>query len=162
MKSTSTVNNHEPLHFREATVKDINAMHRVRMSVKENVLSNPQLVKEEDYLRYIHHPGRGWVAESTDTIIGFAIIDLRERNVWALFVDPNYEGRGIGKTLHDCMLTWYFQNTVDPVKLSTGSGTRAEYFYRISGWEEKGRKENGEIVFELSYEKFHRHKTTDG
>jgi hypothetical protein len=31
--------------------------------------------------------------------------------------------------------------------LTTGPGTRAERFYRENGWEETGRKDDGEIIF---------------
>jgi hypothetical protein len=41
------------MNFREATRDDIPAMHAVRLSVKENILSDPSIVKESDYFDYI-------------------------------------------------------------------------------------------------------------
>jgi GNAT superfamily N-acetyltransferase len=135
--------------FREAVVADIPAMHEVRMSVKENVLSDPSIVKERDYVDYISIRGKGWVCESGRNLVGFCIVDLQEKNVWALFVRPDYEGRGAGKQLHDRLLEWYFLNSYEPLQLSTAAGTRAERFYRMNGWQEIGTKENGEIIFEM-------------
>jgi GNAT superfamily N-acetyltransferase len=41
--------------------------------------------------------GKGWVAETEDQIVGFSIIDLKENNIWALFVHPDFENKGIGR-----------------------------------------------------------------
>ncbi|WP_324371072.1 GNAT family N-acetyltransferase, partial [Pedobacter sp.] len=48
--------------------------------------------------------GRGWVCEIGSQIVGFSIVDLRERSVWALFVDPAFAEKGIGKELHRLMI----------------------------------------------------------
>jgi GNAT superfamily N-acetyltransferase len=137
------------LLFREAVLSDIPEMHRVRMSVKENVLSHPSVVKESDYFDYISVKGKAWVCQTGGKLVGFSIVDLEDTNVWALFVHPDFEGRGIGKQLHDRLLDWYFLQTDKPLQLSTGQGTRAEQFYRLKGWKEIGKKQNGEVVFQM-------------
>jgi|SRR5687768_3763546 len=137
------------LFIREAVISDIPAMHFVRTSVKENVLSDPSVVRESDYVEYISSRGKGWVSESGGNIVGFCIVDLREKNVWALFVQPEFEGRGAGKQLHDQMLHWVFLHSNEALQLSTTAETRAELFYRLNGWQEIGRKENGEIIFQM-------------
>ncbi|WP_090786448.1 MULTISPECIES: GNAT family N-acetyltransferase [unclassified Pedobacter] len=55
--------------------------------------------------------GKGWVCEVNGQIVGFTIIDLLENSVWALFVDPDFAEKEIGKKLHKLMLGWYFQQT---------------------------------------------------
>jgi GNAT superfamily N-acetyltransferase len=140
--------------FREATVADIRQMQIVRHSVKENVLSNPDLVTDKDCEEYITLRGKGWVCEIENTIVGFAIADLLEHNIWALFVMPEYEKRGIGKKMHNIMLHWYFSQTDETVWLSTASGTRAEKFYRTCGWIEVGITKTDEIKFELSFKQW--------
>jgi GNAT superfamily N-acetyltransferase len=122
----------------------------VRFAVKENVLSSPALVTDKDCEEYITVPGKGCVCELDTVITGFAIADLQDKSIWALFVHPEYEKKGIEKKLHDDMLNWYFSKTKEPVWLTTAPGTRAEMFYRKSGWKETGRKPNGEIKFELT------------
>ena len=127
------------------------AIQIVRNSVKENVLSDPSVVTDKDCKEFLTIRGKGWVCEVDNTIVGFAIIDLKEKNIWALFVHPEYERNGIGKKLHNIMLKWYFDQYDSTLWLGTAPGTRAESFYRRSGWKEVGIHEKGEIKFELSY-----------
>jgi len=138
--------------FREATIRDIPQIQIVRHTVKENVLSNPGLVTDQDCEEYLTVRGKGWVCEIGDTIVGFSIADLKDNNIWALFLRPEYEGRGIGKTLHSIMLQWYFSQTQKTVWLGTAPNTRAEKFYRKAGWKEVGIHGNGEIKFEMSFD----------
>src|SRR6476646_2277322 len=97
--------------FREAHINDIPQMQVVRHTVKENVLSDPSLVTDKDCEEYLTVRGKGWVCEVDGNIAGFSIADLKEKNVWALFVHPAFEQRGIGKQLHQQMLDWYFSQT---------------------------------------------------
>jgi GNAT superfamily N-acetyltransferase len=136
--------------FREATIADIPRIQVVRNSVKENMLSDPALVSDADCEEYITRRGKGWVYEIANTIVGFAIADLQDNNIWALFIHPDFEGRGIGKKLHDIMLRWYFAQGKETVWLSTSPNTRAESFYRMAGWKETGIYGKGEIRFEMS------------
>jgi GNAT superfamily N-acetyltransferase len=137
--------------FRESKIEDINGMQVVRHSVNENVLSDPSLVTDRDCKDYITVRGKGWVCEIDNTIVGFAIADLQENNIWALFVHPDHEKKGIGKRLHDTMLDWYFLQTAELVWLGTAPGTRAETFYKIGGWLEAGNHGKGEVKFEMTH-----------
>ena len=138
------------MHIREAQVADIPRISEVRLAVKENVLNNPGLVTYDDYVSYLTHRGKGWVAEGDGRIGGFAIADLQDHSIWALFVHPDFDRQGVGRALHDSMLSWYFAQTTEPVWLSTAPGTRAEGFYRRAGWRETGRTRNGDVRFELA------------
>ncbi len=133
--------------LREAHINDIQQIQQVRNSVKENMLSDPSLVSDADCEEYITKRGKGWVYEVEERIVAFAIVDLREHNVWALFVDPAFEKRGIGKQLHDVMMKWYFEQSKETCWLSTALGTRAEQFYRKAGWQEDGMYSAKEIKF---------------
>ena len=135
--------------IREANKADIKRIQVVRHLVKENILSDPSLVTDDDCEDYINRRGKGWVSEEDGAIVGFAIADLQDKSIWALFIQPEYEGRGIGRQLHDTMMDWYFSKTTDTVWLSTSPHTRAETFYRKAGWKEAGMK-NGEMVFEFT------------
>lgn len=137
--------------FREAVIADIKEMQRVRNIVKENVLSNPALVTDADVEDYITRRGKGWVCEQERTIVGFSIVSILDNNVWALFVDPELEKKGIGKKLHDMMMDWYFTTTTENIWLSTTPGTRAATFYRKAGWVETGLYGKDEIRFEMSF-----------
>lgn len=124
--------------FREATVKDIAQIQSVRNSVKENTLPNPNLVTDSDCMEYLTQRGKGWICEIDHRIVGFAIADLFEDNIWALFLHPDYERQGIGQRLHEIMLNWYFNQGKEQVWLSTSPATRAERFYKKAGWIENG------------------------
>ena len=140
------------MNIREAKIEDIAQMQIVRNSVKENTLSNPDLVLDEDYKQFITTRGKGWVCEIDNQIVGFAIADLKENNIWALFLDPKFEKNGIGQMLHNTMLNWYFEQTEEKVWLGTEFNTRAEKFYRKSGWIEVGMHGKDEIKFEMTYQ----------
>lgn len=135
--------------FREATVNDIKQMQAVRNAVKENTLSDPGLITDQDYEVYMTERGKAWVCEFDKVIIGFAYVDTIENNIWALFVSPEFAGKGIGKNLHKIMLDWYFSVTDKKVWLSTSPNTRAETFYRKQGWIEAGLH-GKELRFEMT------------
>ncbi|MBD0331447.1 MAG: GNAT family N-acetyltransferase [Chitinophagaceae bacterium] len=138
--------------FREAYFEDVPQMQVVRNSVKENKLSDPALITNKGYGVFLKDRGKGWVCQDGSEIVGFAVADLYENNIWALFVRPDYEGKGIGKKLQQLMLDWYFNQTTKNVVLGTSPGTRAEQFYRKSGWKEVGTHGKGEIKFQMSFE----------
>jgi len=138
--------------FRDANIDDIKQIQIVRNSVKENTLSNPNLVTDDDCREFMTVRGKGWVCEIDNQIVGFAIADLKENNIWALFLDPEFEKKGIGRQLHKMMLDWYFAQTKSTVWLGTAFNTRAEQFYRKAGWKEIGMHGAKEIKFEMTYE----------
>ncbi|HNU87906.1 MAG TPA: GNAT family N-acetyltransferase [Ferruginibacter sp.] len=137
--------------FREAFIGDIPQIQFVRNSVKENQLSDPLLVPDQDVEEYITNRGKGWVCEIDDKIVGFAIADLIDNNIWALFIHPGHEAKGIGKKLHRIMMDWYFLHTKETVWLGTEPNSRAEKFYRMQGWKEAGVHGKGEIKFEMDF-----------
>lgn len=94
--------------FREAKLGDIPQMHTIRMSVTENKLSNPDSIAEGNYEVYLMTKGKSWICEMNEEIVGFSIVDLEEKNVWALFVKSGFEGKGIGKKLQERLLDCYF------------------------------------------------------
>lgn len=137
------------MKVRVALESDIPEMHRIRLSVRENRLADPQLIQPDDYRPMLAARGRGWVAELEGELAGFAIADRSRANIWALFVDPAHEGRGVGHALHGTMLDWLFSCGVDKAWLGTEPGTRAERFYRASGWRYVETK-CGEAIYEFS------------
>jgi GNAT superfamily N-acetyltransferase len=139
------------MEIREAIVTDIKQIQIVRNSVKENTLSDPNLVSDEDCKEFITERGKGWVCEINKEIVGFSVVNLQENNVWALFLKPAFEKKGIGRQLHDTMLDWYFEQTVDTIWLGTAPQSRAESFYRQAGWIEIGMHGKDEIKFEMTY-----------
>jgi GNAT superfamily N-acetyltransferase len=136
--------------FREAEIRDIKQIQFVRNAVKENMLSDPALVPDKDVEDYIINRGKGWVCEVEEKIAGFSIVDLVDNNVWALFVHPDFEAKGIGKKLHQVMMDWYFLQTKEKIWLGTDPKSRAYEFYKMQGWKEVGRHGKMEIKFEMN------------
>jgi GNAT superfamily N-acetyltransferase len=138
------------LSFREAVIQDIPQIQIVRHSVNENILSDPGRITDDDCADYLVRRGKGWVCEFNHEVVGFAIADLQENNIWALFVKPAFERRGIGRSLHRIMLDWVFSKTDNTVWLGTAPDTRAALFYKKAGWVQTGANRNGEIIFEMN------------
>ena len=136
--------------IRRARLSDVEDMNRLRLQVRENVLSDPGLVTEAMTAHAITASGRGWVYESDGEILGFSIARDEDPSIWALFVRPDCEGRGIGSALHDAAVDWLWSRGARQAWLSTDPDTRAERFYRDRGWRENGRLSNGELRLELA------------
>jgi len=118
--------------------------------VKENVLSNPAKVTPEMYVPYLQEFGKAWVCEGQNRILGLSIIDYRNASVWALFVDPEFEQRGIGKRLLQLLVDDARQQRLQSLQLSTGIDTRADRFYRLQGWVPGEIDQSGERRYRLS------------
>jgi len=140
--------------FREAAVADIPQIQIVRHAVRENRLSDPSLVTDADCEEFLTRRGKGWVCEIENNIVAFAIADLQDENIWALFVQEGFEEKGIGRKLQQLMLDWYFAQGKEKAWLSTDPGTRARRFYEKSGWTPKGMMKNNELRFEMTAEEW--------
>lgn len=134
--------------LRQAGPADAVGIMRVRHSVRENRLrSRP--IPEEEVVHAITVTGRGWVVEVDGRIVGFAIGNAVDGNVWALFVEPEFEHRGYGRALHDTMVDWLWRSGLQRLWLTTDPQTRARRFYERAGWREVGPTASGEVLLEL-------------
>lgn len=122
------------LHYRRARAGDIRAMAAIRLSVNENVLTDPGKVTLRMYRDYLHLLGRGWVCCAGGKVVGFAYASRDDASIWALFVKPGHEGRGIGRRLMAYAVHWLHAIGHPSIVLFTGKGTRAERFYGRQGW----------------------------
>src|SRR5258707_2888504 len=84
--------------IRRARQDERKRITEIRLAVRENRLDDPTLVTDEDYAWFEEHPGI-WVWEEGGQILGFSTGDTRDGTIWALFVDPACERRGIGRAL---------------------------------------------------------------
>lgn len=113
---------------------DIPAMSQIRLSVAEDVLSDPARVTSQMYEDFLEHAGRGWVSENDRQIVAFCYADKVNASIWALFVRPGFEGQGLGKSLLKQAVDWLFEKGHESVHLTTGINTRADRFYSEQGW----------------------------
>ncbi|WP_307730920.1 GNAT family N-acetyltransferase [Pseudoduganella chitinolytica] len=135
--------------YRRATAADIPAMSAIRLAVTENVLSDPSRVTLAMYEDYLDRAGRGWVAELDGTIAAFCYADRADASIWALFVQPGYEGRGMAKHLLGLATDWLFAQGHERIRLATGAGTRADRFYAAQGWRGSPRDDGRNLDYVL-------------
>jgi GNAT superfamily N-acetyltransferase len=138
---------------REAIAEDLPAISRVRTSVRENHLNVKQLrergITNESVAASFLADSKGWVAVRGQEIVAFAIADRAERSIFALFVLPDYQGRGLGSRLLDVAQRWLRQSGATRVWLTTGPSTKAAGFYERRGWIAVGPGTHGDVRYEL-------------
>jgi len=118
------------------------------MAVHENALVSTAL-SESDYWRATESDGRGWVVESEGKVVAFTVGKTTDGNIWALFVQPGFEGRGFGRELLATVVSWLWSQGLEQLWLTTGPNTRAAAFYDRAGWSRSTLPESGELRFEL-------------
>jgi len=106
--------------------------------VLENRLRDPSRVTPQMYEDFLERDGRGWVAQVDGVTVAFSYANRLDGSIWALFVDPAHEGRGLARRLLALATDWLFDLGFDQVWLETGAGTRAARFYAAQGWRVAG------------------------
>jgi GNAT superfamily N-acetyltransferase len=93
--------------------------------------------------------GKGWLCEVEGEAVGFCVASLKDDSIWALFVKPGYEGRGIGTRLLKQATGWLFGLGASRIILSTDANTRADRMYERQGWKRGELKPDGEVWYQL-------------
>lgn len=139
------------MSIRVATPADVEALFDVRTSVRENHQGREELaalgVTPESVAEMLRTSSRAWLAEMDRRAAAFAMADAALGTVFALFVRPGYEGRGLGRALLAEAERWLFARGWDEVWLLTGSDERlrARGFYRRLGWRDAGVQPDGQV-----------------
>ncbi len=128
--------------LRPARESDIPRLMEIRAAVRENRLVS-LTIGPDNYGPYVAD-ARCWVWDE-GRVHGFAALDAEAESVWALFVDPAAEGRGIGRTLLDRLVAEARRRGLRALTLETAAGTRAELFYLRAGWKKAGRARNDSV-----------------
>jgi len=115
-------------------------MFHVRISVIENHLSREEMrrigITENVVADLIEKSCCAWVATDNEKIIGFSMILPDEGCLFAAFVLPEYEGRGIGRRLVEIAEKELFRHH-EIAWLETDKQSRAAKFYIQHGWGNK-------------------------
>lgn len=143
----------DAIALREASGDDIAGIFRVRTSVTENPISAERLERmgvkrANDGGAALELCAKVWVAEQRRQIVAFSIAHQKSSSIFALFVLPEYESRGLGSRLLYAASEWLWDNGADIVWLTTQPNTRAARFYEQFGWTCSGLEANGELRFE--------------
>jgi GNAT superfamily N-acetyltransferase len=148
------VSSEERIIFRESNSADMSGISRVRTSVRKNLLTREQLaqrgITEESVAASLLLTRKAWVATCDGEVVAFSMADRQDGSIFALFVLPGYEGKGLGTRLLDAAVDWLWQNGIERIWLTTARGTRAAEFYLRRGWVCVGEQPNGELRFELA------------
>ena len=141
------------IEIRPAVPADIDGISDVRHAVIENAQTREQLaalgITAQSVADSLVRERRGWVAEETGRIVGFAIADGATASLFALFVQPGHERRGTGRRLLEVAVRWLWDQGLERLWLTTGAGTRAVGFYQSAGWICTGSDRDGDLRFEL-------------
>lgn len=139
--------------LRVATEADIEALFEIRTSVRENHQSRAELaalgVTPETIARMLRTCCRAWVASEDGYDVAFSMANAAEATVFAMFLRPGYEGRGLGRALMRLAEEWLFATGCGEIWLLTDSRreVRANGFYRHLGWKESGLQADGQVRF---------------
>lgn len=139
------------IEIRLATANDVDGIFHVRTAVLENALNIDELaeigITHAAITEMIAGSPCAWVAVEDDDVIGFSMVDMEEASLFAAFVLPSHEGRGIGKMLIQPAEQVLFAQH-ENIWLETGRSTRAAGFYRAMGWANEQDVGNGDIRLE--------------
>lgn len=141
------------MNIRPATIADAPALMDVRLSVRENVITPERLeelgIGEASIIQMLTTTHSGYCAEEEGRVVGFVMAESSAASIWALFVLPEYEGRGIGMRLLSAVLEQLWRAGHEKATLSTETDTRAYRFYTRFGWQQVGVNAIGEAEMEL-------------
>jgi len=125
----------------------------VRDSVTENLVTIERLasfgITIPSVIASFTTDSKGWVGEIDGEIVAFSIANRDTSSIFALFVRPGYEGRGLGTRLLELAVEWLWSTGATSIWLTTAPRTRADGFYRRRGWTDTGMTPSGEVRFEL-------------
>jgi phosphoribosylformimino-5-aminoimidazole carboxamide ribotide isomerase len=139
--------------IRIAGQQDIELLFEIRTSVAQNHQSRDELAKlgvtpaaVGDALKA---KSRAWIASVDETPAAFAMADSGEATVFAMFVRPEFENRGLGRLLMAEAERFLFQNH-RRIWLTTGTGRqiRANGFYKWLGWSATEVMDDGQTRYE--------------
>ena len=140
-------------HIRVATEADVESLFDIRTSVLENHQSRADLarvgVTPETVAKMLHSSSRAWIASERKQDVAFSMADASDATIFAMFVRPAFEGRGLGRILMKRAEEWLFEQGCVEIWLLTDANrdVRANGFYRHLGWDDAGIQQDGQVKF---------------
>lgn len=139
--------------LRLATPEDVDALFAIRTAVRENALSREQLadlgITPESIATMLATAPCAWVVEVEKEVVGFSLVDLSAAEVFALFVRPEWQGRGFGSRLLAAAETVLFRHHGLIWLVTDGApAVRANAFYQAHGWRQVAQLEGADVRYE--------------
>ncbi|MCD4652544.1 GNAT family N-acetyltransferase [bacterium] len=127
--------------FREIIIEDIPELFRVRVATWHTLNGQQELdqlgitpASVQKMMEFGSH--RGWLCAYHDQVVGFAMGNRLNGEMWVIAVLKEYENRGIGKRLLNHVEQWLASEGWHEVWLTTDldENDRAVGFYKHLGW----------------------------
>ena len=127
--------------YREIMLEDIPELFRVRIATWHTPNGQKELEQlgiTPDSVEEMMSSGshRGWLCEERGQVVGFAMGNRLNGEMWVIAVLKEHENRGIGKELLKQVETWLADEGWDESWLTTDPDEtdRAVGFYKHLGW----------------------------
>jgi GNAT superfamily N-acetyltransferase len=139
--------------IRPAEKADVELLFDIRTSVRENYQSREEIatlgITPDSIAQLLETDAAAWICEIDRMPVGFSMANARQQTVFALFVRPEYEGRGAGRALLTAAENWLFDKGIREIWLTTGANEtlRAYGFYRHLGWLPSGKIDDGLVKY---------------
>ncbi|MGU9812945.1 GNAT family N-acetyltransferase [Pseudomonas sp. LF052] len=141
--------------IRVATPDDIDTLFAIRTSVVQNHLSREQMtalgITPQVLADSIREAPWVWIAEVEGRPVAFSMVDRAAGEVFAMFVQPGYEGLGLGRRLMAVAEAALFEQHERLFLITDGRDEiRANGFYQRLGWSMVARVEGDDVRYEKS------------
>ncbi|EDW4455564.1 GNAT family N-acetyltransferase [Salmonella enterica subsp. enterica] len=128
------------IYIRQALITDVDSIFEIRTSVTENHLSREEMrqmgITERSVADMIQKSTCAWVAMDGVKAVGFTMVLHDKGCLFAAFVFPEYEGKGIGRELLMRAEEELFKHH-EVIWLETDINSRAARIYKHLGWGNK-------------------------
>lgn len=141
--------------IRVATPDDIDTLFAIRTSVVQNHLSREQMtalgITPQVLADSIRAAPCVWIAEVEGRPAAFSMVDRAAGEVFAMFVQPGYEGQGLGRRLMAVAEAALFEQHERLFLITDGRDEiRPNGFYQRLGWSMVDRLEGDDVRYEKS------------
>lgn len=126
---------------RRASAEEVETLFDIRTSVRENHQSREELatlgVTPAAIARMLNGNDAAFVADVEGAAAAFAMVKNDEANIFAVFVRPQHEGKGLGRAVLTAAEDWLWRGGAQEIWLTTGAEPhiRAHGFYAHCGWQ---------------------------
>lgn len=150
-------NSKDSINIRTVRQDDIETLFDIRTSVVENYQSREEIaelgITPESVAKMLTTDCCAWIAEIEDRSIGFSIANATEKTILGMFILPDFEGQGVGRTLMQAAESWLWSKGMEEIWLVTGNNPnfRAYGFYLHLGWNTVGVETEGDFRGEMKF-----------